>query len=244
MQAVGIDEGRKGKMFEAHVRARVKSAMEAVASNIVLDVGHLPFHKGAEELDLIIRIGDCILVCECKCSGLPVEPVEKSLHRALLAAAADQVRRKADFVRENLDLVFSRLNWGIPCSGSLIFPVVVSNVKYGVGFPIDGVPIVDVFVLLRYFDGGLEVGPVDFKTGEVDLRSGGTKVVFFRDIQEMQNNIYGYLLHPPQIEVYRRARRVFKHGPLPPVTAEGKPVFLVHLDIAGIGIEAERSESR
>ncbi|MEZ9795359.1 hypothetical protein AB4283_24740, partial [Vibrio splendidus] len=69
-----------------------------------------------------------------------------------LKKASNQVIRKTKFLERNLKDVFDKLNWNYQCDNEYKFVrVIINSGRMYVGFNVDGVPVCDEKVLLRYF---------------------------------------------------------------------------------------------
>lgn len=131
-----------GLIHEARVREGVARAL---AGNDVIAPGdwaisHLPRGRAKEEIDLLVRIGETVLVCEIKCLLGPSEPSECFNYVRKLEKAAEQASRKATWLEGEQSLACDLLGG----FGALrMIPLVVVNQSAGVGLDFDGCQITD-----------------------------------------------------------------------------------------------------
>jgi hypothetical protein len=173
-----------------------------------------------EEIDLLIRIGRLLLVGEAKCQFFPVEALDLYRSRERLREGSAQAVRKAEAVRNSLHELQSTT--GLSDTHSVtVLPFVLSNHVLGSGYPIDGVPVVDLLylsILLR--QGFLRIGVVMDRNGEVDP---GDTIRFYTDQADAERRLPQLLAEQPVVQVFeplvqRRMR------PLP-IDAGGAEVF-------------------
>ncbi len=140
-----------GLLYEAGVRDLIR---DALSKNPVISprdraIGHLP--KGKEEIDLLVRIGDLVLVCEIKCLLGPSEPSERYNYLRKLEKACEQARRKAAWLEGEQDLARQLLGGVAPLK---MLPLVVVNQSNGVGLVFDGCQVTDARFLRIVLGGG------------------------------------------------------------------------------------------
>ncbi|MBW4331376.1 hypothetical protein KY084_10885 [Stakelama sp. CBK3Z-3] len=149
LQATGGDDLSKtpnGLIYEAQVRTLAEQALRENTLFASTDwcVSHLPKGKAKEEVDLLVRIGNRVLVGEIKCFLGPSEPSECYNYVRKLEKAADQARRKSDWLATQPALLDALLGG----SGALeIVPLVIVNQSNGVGLVLDGCQVTDAHFL-------------------------------------------------------------------------------------------------
>lgn len=159
----------KGKPFERHVR---KSLAQDLLDNSDLTDAVIAEHgiKGrsdSEEIDLLIRIGNCVIVGEVKCFVAPSEPLEKYNFLSNLTKATDQASKKRAWAEANRQKVASAL--GIEDAERAekleIHAVVVLNHGHGMGLERHGVPVVDLHYLSLLLSASAYQGGTRFENG-------------------------------------------------------------------------------
>jgi hypothetical protein len=165
----GFDLKGRGAIFEKDARDQISRLAQ---SRLLRDaaVASDPVFAGPnrEEVDLLVRIGNVLLVGEAKCQLYPVDEIEGYRFQQRLREGAQQAIRKADAVRAYPTDV--RTAVGLSDAGNLrVLPFVLSNSVLYSGYPVDGVPVVDLpylGTLLR--GGGLRTMVVMDRLGEED----------------------------------------------------------------------------
>ena len=162
MDKGGISDSRgvkgRGKPFERHVRLEVEQALQAnalIADTTVAKHG-LKRRGNSEEIDLIARIGDTVIVGEVKCFVAPSEPLERHNHLDNLSRAAEQAANKRAWAEGNREAVGAALGVTDPqrAAALVIVPLVVINNGFGLGLERHGVPIVDLHFLVTLLSSG------------------------------------------------------------------------------------------
>jgi len=214
MHSGGIDLGERGPEFEQQVRKEVTNGFRESTLNGTSYVHQTSFlfkvGKQREEIDVVLAVGSCIVVAEVKCQVFPSEALDFHIHYSTLKGAAQQAKRKADFVRENLADFISGidLQYSISASDITVIPCVISNQPFGIGFPIDGVAVTDLPILLRFIDGKWEQFVLFDECGRKSQT--GKTTHFYKNANEAGGSLSQYLLDPPQIRFLRNFVKVRK----------------------------------
>lgn len=192
----------RGPAFEAYVISEFQDAIQNSTSLSDAYVHGEPIRFEAsdtyEQIDVVVRLGEMLLVCECKCVSQVANATERHNLFKTLRFASSQARRKADFVRKNLDL-FAR-NYFQGRSISEVHAVIVTNYPKFSGLRFDDVMTSDVVMLRNYIrDGYLELDVTFLGNGD---RLIGRKQRFYRTESEAGVNLASYLSAPPPITVF------------------------------------------
>ncbi|WRH94368.1 hypothetical protein RCC30_11235 [Pseudomonas fluorescens] len=164
----------------------------------------LKLKSGAEEeIDLILNLGNVILIGEAKSIVTTDSSISYYRTYSTLKGATDQARRKALFFSSNIEEIFEIFGWTYdPSISHQIFPVVLNSNKIHSGFPINGVPVVDEQILARYFSSNT-FPLISVKRDDKFHHLGWFKL--YENYEELQNNINSYLMHPPQLSEGRES---------------------------------------
>lgn len=228
MNIGGLDMDRRGEAFERFVRDELFQRNKLADFQMVQEPFILEVEDTSEEIDLVARIGNTIMVGEVKCTILPTEPIE--VHRYFndrLSLGASQAARKAEFAKANFDAFVSEAGFTeIAEVDAEIIPIVLTNLTLGVGLPVDGVPIVDLLILGRFIDDGV-VGH------NVYFNDDGERVVEYEERlyaseAEAAANLKEYLRNPPQLRQYK-AQLDALPVPITSVSEDDKPAYLMKL---------------
>ena len=160
LRQLGVKLERRGPAFEQHVRTELanliaRSALRPISQVLAQAVVFKPPHDREEEIDVVLRIGDSIVICEAKCILSPAEAEQTARHRGTVIEAADQVTRKAAAVSAHKAAFAALLTQkGIQVPPDFhVLPLVIINSAIHAGFPVKGVPIVDEHILRVFFNG-------------------------------------------------------------------------------------------
>jgi hypothetical protein len=140
-----------GLLYEAHVRDAIRNALSRndVIAPQDRATSHVP--KGKEQIDLLVRMGGLVLVCEIKCVLGPSEPSERYNYLRKLEKACEQAQRKAAWLEGEQELAQQLLGG----TGHLkMLPLVVANQSNGVGLVFNGCQVTDAHFLRIVLGGG------------------------------------------------------------------------------------------
>lgn len=140
----------KGREFERHVRQSIELSLNNSETVSDYQVFMKDFSRGpqGEEIDLIFRVGLTLFIGEIKCFLAPSESMERYNYLNALIAAANQARRKADWVSNNMNEVLVKTGMLQDKSQEIrVTPLVVLNQGFGFGANIESVPVTDLHFL-------------------------------------------------------------------------------------------------
>ena len=159
----------------------------------------IKFTDAEEEIDLLFRIGDLIVVGEAKSIVTTDSPISNYRTVETLKHAAKQVKRKMKFVKSNLERVFTSLNWNYDDNANYEFTgCIINSGRMYVGFDIEGVPVCDEKVLLKYFQEN-EVPLASVFNEKTREPKHLAWVTLYSNFEQLKNNLSKYLSNPPQI---------------------------------------------
>jgi hypothetical protein len=229
MERGGISDSRglkgKGKPFERHVR---KVLAEVLAKNELITDASAAQHglkrKGeSEEIDLLLRVGDVVLVGEVKCFVAPSEPTDKRNHLDNLDKATKQAQAKRAWADENREAVAVALGVDVAKAEKLrMMPVVVLNHGFGMGLERQGVPVVDLHYLRLLLGWGHYQGGTRF---ERHVGMSYETVTLYRSQAEFEAKVEGLLRDPPPLKRFND-RLTWRRIPFQ--TSDDRP-FLIEL---------------
>ncbi|WP_205481581.1 hypothetical protein [Sphingomonas arenae] len=229
MERGGISDSRglkgRGKPFERHVR-RVLSDVLA-ANELLTDVSaaeHGLKRKGeSEEIDLLVRVGEVLLVGEVKCFVAPSEPTDKRNHLANLDKATAQAEAKRAWADANRGAVAEALAVDASLAAKLrVMPVVVLNHGFGMGLERYGVPVVDLHYLRILLGWGCYHGGARF---ERHVGVSYETITLYRSQAEFEAKVDVLLRDPPPLERFNE-RVTWRRIPFQ--TSNDKP-FVIEL---------------
>jgi len=200
----GVDLGKRGNLFEMQVRKEITDSINSNSSfkNSGCHDKSIKLGENKEEIDIVFYIGNKILVGEAKCSLYPTDPIEYYNIFDTLKYASEQAKRKALKVTECFDEMKQKIEGlrQLQIDNIQVIPFIITNTTLGVGYSIDNVPIVDLFLLNRFFDGKWEKYVTFGPKGSKEV---GETITFYSSEDEASNYIEMYLQNPPQIELFK-----------------------------------------
>lgn len=207
LQQLGQDLMVRGPMFERYI---YESFLDDDVSQIISSefkcleggVKFTPQDGRSEQIDVVIRAGDMVVIGEAKCTLRPTDDKMWARHRDVVDGAVLQVKRKVECVNSN-KLEFEALlrEKGVKFDGEFsVVPIVIMSCPVHVGKIIDGVLIADMPMLSVFFRNKLEQGVVDLADGGREVASIET---FFDSSKNMKAAIENYFSDPPQLRPIR-----------------------------------------
>ena len=173
----GLDDSslkqHRGDTYESEYRAAVRTAIARndIFSNVRCAEREIKATSDfGEQIDLLIRLGDLLIVGEVKCWLFPADPFERFQHFKKLKSAAKQAARKAAAIRTRPDVAARALGLDEAEVNSLrTIPIVVTNQGFGFSLDIDGCRVVEAEFLKKYLGAGslISGASIDMKTGQI-----------------------------------------------------------------------------
>lgn len=194
----------RGKPFEDHVR---KQVTEALSKNPILkDHGVAPFSLkrkgGSEEIDLLIRVGNTLLVGEVKCFVFPSEPLERFNYLSNVLSAIEQAKAKLRWAEENRTAIAEQV--GVLDTGKAQFlsfvPIVVMNYGFGLGLVVDGVAVTELHYLRLLMKAGEYQSDTRFEKGVGVIYQ---TVTLYRDQSDFETRLTELFAEPPPLRRYK-----------------------------------------
>ncbi|MCA9676556.1 MAG: hypothetical protein H6708_22370 [Kofleriaceae bacterium] len=210
LRETGFDLGDRGDLFEGYCRSEINARIQGSAlAPLVRSRGTdltVRENGASEQIDFACAFPNTVLIGECKAMLFPESAKERHNARTILSAAAAQAKRKAEFCTSHREAFSHASGWQIDTSTRFV-PVVISSCALYVGRPIDGVPVVDVRILARFFDGFLEGGLFEAGKGFTEWIR---RKEFYKDPGDAEGHLVDYLLSPPQTTELIKSLKVTK----------------------------------
>ncbi|MBB3268774.1 hypothetical protein FHW79_006449 [Azospirillum sp. OGB3] len=197
------NENSRGKPFESNVRREIISAIKRngiLSKSICAE--HALKRKGAgEEIDLLFTIGRTLFVGEVKCWMFPSDPLEYANRNRAIEKAASQARKKAAWVKENIERVAGHL--GVDSDrlkGFNVVPIVVQNQSYGMSLEVNEVVVTDFDFLALY------IGSSRYTAGGALLADGRESFrfeSFYHSEIEAEANFCRTMKDPPVLKRFK-----------------------------------------
>jgi hypothetical protein len=203
---------RRGLRYEAWVRQEVQ---RCIAANPLLPNarcakdGVSRSDESEEQIDLLIRLGNLLIVGEIKCLLAPVEAMEHFNYLSKLNDAGAQAVRKAKWISTNLDAVAELLNLSAAEVKQLrTVPVVVLNQGSGFSLSAAGARVIDFHFLKVYLIDGEYATGTAFNFDE--KRSASQFHVLYKSEEEAEAYFEETMANPPTIERFKKSARWHK----------------------------------
>ena len=195
----GFNLQERGEQFEKYLYKKITS-MKTSYPIYCIPAGKYG-KKSKEEIDLVISTKKAIFVGEAKCIHYSQEPREHSEAWSRLVKGCEQAKRKALFIKENIDYFIEKFpKLGENNSQKGFVPFVVTNYPTYTGFCHNGVYIIDTDCLIAYL-----------KTGRLtnhNLTSKGDSVSniakFYDSEDQFSDNFSDFLANNPLKEIHMR----------------------------------------
>lgn len=207
MKDGGMNLSEKGPLFEDHVRLEL--AHELQRYGVLTDAAIHPTKLtvkaggGSEEIDLVIRIKNTIILVEAKCLLFPADPIEFSRYFEVVSDASRQVKRKVEFARRYTKELMEKL--GLVKSTRLdeiaIHPCVLINQPFAAGFSVEGVPVADELIITRFFEGKWHRMARVNNANDIDAEE---TTLLYANEDEASSSLFTYLQNPPQLLHYAK----------------------------------------
>lgn len=195
-----IDLSEKGTTYETKIVDELNRALkknEYITNYDNAISKRIKIKSGEEEIDLLARIDDLILLGEAKSIVTTDSEISKYRTSEILQHAGEQVVRKLEFLKENLQTVFERLNWNYDPNKDYKFSgFIINSSRIFVGHAFNTIPVIDEKILQAYFSSNkinlLTVGAQD-KLKTIAWLS------LYNNINELKCNFNKYIESPPQL---------------------------------------------
>ncbi|NWA85531.1 NERD domain-containing protein [Pseudomonas sp. D2002] len=206
LRQMGADLAARGNFFETHVRqalehsahqSRLKKHTRVMKHAFTFNLPK-PATTRYEDIDLLMLIGNTLLVGEVKCFLQPADSLSTFSHRDKVISACDQLARKIDCIRDyekSFRKQCLKANFPLPDRLS-IQPVVVLNGPAHCGIPYNDIPIVDTAILSKFLTGVIRQNITETANDGVISED---RIILFADLADAELNLAGYLSNPPQL---------------------------------------------
>ncbi len=193
-----IDE--RGIYFEKHIKKNLAEALKEKKFffNIPLISEFKTKNRGKEEIDLIVNLKNILIIAEVKCIKYPMEARDSHNAYNRLKRGSEQVVKKTKFILDNFNDFKSIIG---EIENKEIINLVITNYPIFTGFQIDGIPVVDFYLLNSYVETGkfTNVKRTSFN-GKVISDENVNEDLFYKDETEFCANFKNYMINPPAVE--------------------------------------------
>lgn len=204
--SAGVNVDAKGKEFENFIKTSIKENISKNPLKLSYDIMELEtknkdilsINGEGEEIDLLLRIENLIIVAEAKCITTSDSPISYWHNLKAIKKGSEQARRKLSFVQKNFKDICKKLNWDFDSNCEYQFQsLVIVSSGVGAGFDIFGTPIIDTVILNNYLKSPL------FPLISLDHNDHLAYLKLYEGKKDFVSNFKIYISHPPAIETIK-----------------------------------------
>lgn len=201
MRQGGLDLDIRGKEFEKYCIDELTEDIRksSIVNSVFIHDSSFEFcppKQRKEEIDILLAIEDTVLLIEAKCILWPDDSLQFANYRDTVEKATVQIKRKSESVLNNIDYFSNCLKiLGHNIRPKRILSCVLTNSAVYSGFPIDGIPIVDLSILGTFFRNEL----IKSEARESNKSVAKYVIKFYDDSNEASNVLESFLFDPPQL---------------------------------------------
>jgi len=198
-----VDLSEKGYEFERNTIEKLNKVL--VNNSLIEDFDNaigkrFKLKTGEEEIDLLLRIGNVIIVGELKAIVTTDSEISKYRTSETLTKAGIQIARKAKFISDNLQEVSDILGWAFDDFKSCkIIKIIVSSNGVFAGYRFNNVPVIDSLILNTYFKDPI-VRLITKSESDGSLKNIAWYELYDSQKQLMEN-FEVYIDNPPQLNM-------------------------------------------
>lgn len=208
MNSGGVSIDSKGTEFEQSAYRRLhevnRLSNAEMYKSLKFKIGKKKEEK--EQIDLILRIGQVIIICELKCTLFPYTPRQIYKYYEDLKYAAEQIQRKLSFVKDNLEHFLDRIGFTSqstkPCQ---VIPLIISNLPLATGYAFQGISIIDLKILEDYLGTGIFTPYTQMS--DPGINSLGSEIQLYSSEGEAEERIEICLKDLPHIQKHRQSMK-------------------------------------
>ena len=145
-----------------------------------------------------MQINNLVIIGEAKSIVTTDSEISKARAAGILDHAGQQVTRKTEFLRDNLQSIFERLDWNYdPRVDYKFAQCILNSGRFFVGHEFDDVPVIDEKILRAYFASD------KVNLFSVQSKQEGVKTIawlqLYSNFDELKSNFQRYACNPPQL---------------------------------------------
>jgi hypothetical protein len=199
----GFDLDERGSFFEKSIIENFTEALINKKYNFTIpNTSKFTLDNGKfEEIDLIMNLKNVVVIAEVKCIKYSLTPRNEFYALKRLEEGAKQVNRKAEFILNHSEKFINEIG---DISGKKIIKIVLTNFPSYSGYVIEGVPIVDYYLIESYIKSGrISNYRMVSENGKILENKLNTEEIFYNSEDEFCNNFESFVFKPGYIEKCR-----------------------------------------
>ena len=224
LESSSIDMKVRGDLLEDHLNQVLTKSLSSKRCQFEIVKGKKSNKRTKDEFesDIILIFEKYVYVIECKCVKYPLDARSRSNSYSSLEYGTNQVKKTISALTDGScgKILFSKIE------GKVIKGLVCTNFPFLSGHSIDGVPIVDAFLINSYFEYGKFTNKKEFiDKGKLVSSELLDEVIYFHDYASMEENFYRIMQSPPPVE--QVINELFLNRSRKTVMSDGKYDFYV-----------------
>lgn len=206
LQNLGVSLDIKGAEFESFIKQGIKDNISENPLKLSYDIMELEAKNSdtlringeEEEIDLLLRIDNLIVLAEAKCVSTADSSISYWHTLKAIKKGSEQAERKLRFVQRNFIDICRKLNWEFDAEAEYKFqPLVIVSSGIGAGFDLFGTPIIDTTILNNYLR-----SPI-YPLVSLDHDNHLAYLKLYETTSDFVSNFKTYVTHPPAIETIK-----------------------------------------
>lgn len=201
MAKAKVDISQKGKPYEDHIKVNLNKILKNnnfINNFNILDLDTISINNMKEEIDLLLKIDNLIVLGEAKCIVTTDSAISVWHSFEIIKHASEQAIRKKTFIENNFEEICRRYNWHYDQSSKYQFiPIVINSSGFNAGYNYFNVPVIDHFILFSYFKDNIT--PLLSKSMNDHL----AYLKLYSNLEELITNFPLFVSRPPSIESYK-----------------------------------------
>ena len=194
----GFDIDSRGLLFEKHIKNVLSSEFKKKSYEFNIPNENVFRNNNGkfEEIDLIVELKKITLLAEVKCVKYPFDPRDYYNMHSRLSEGAEQINRKAQFLKDNIDCFKNNSFLSKP-----IVKLVITNYPIFSGYEINGVSITDFSLLENYFiSGRFGKGRMVGTKNRVEIDDTfHSEIKYYENEDELSDNLEKFFKNPMPI---------------------------------------------
>ncbi|MGN8055139.1 hypothetical protein ACTJKN_02625 [Pedobacter sp. 22163] len=199
LEDAGYDLDKRGGYFEKYIKASIARILNKKKYFFYIPSSPKLYNKSGkyEEIDLLLNLRDIVVVGEVKCEKYPMEVRDGHNGLARLKHGSLQVIRKAAFILENADDLSAQIG---EIKGKEIVKLVITNYPLYTGYELNGVAVVDYFLIESYLSSGRITGNAVTSENGFITTSETSEIVLQTSEDELNANFKSNMYSPKAVE--------------------------------------------
>jgi hypothetical protein len=191
----GFDLDSRGALFEKYIKDELLYTLTRKGFKVNIPTKNIFRNKKDEfeEIDLILELKNITLIAEVKCIKYPFDPRDYSNMHQRLSEGAEQINRKTEFLKNNINDFDDESYLFKP-----FVKLVITNYPIFSGYIIHGVPVADFSLIENYFiNGALGKGVMKTTKKGIGIDDNfHSEIRYYHNENEFCDNLEKFFMNP------------------------------------------------